>query len=492
MHFARSWPSRDSWILTIVLVLGFVVRFAPALLHPNVIHPDETVQYFEQANRAVTGNGYVPWEYMIGARSWLMPGMLIPVMWLCKIASVSPIGLFAATRAFASALSLACVVSAFYLGRRVGGSLSGLVTATFVALWPEITVMSAHFLADTVCVIPLLLGLVFGYRKDSSSLQLFCAGLAWGLVVVLRPQLAPAIVVAGFWIANIRWERYVPIVLGGIVPLLISGALDYLTWGQFFASTVRYVQVNSSGVADAFGKQPYRQYLTWEARTWGFGIPLIGLTALIGTRKLPLLAVMAAVTLLTFSLVGHKEARFVYPAIPLIFILCGVGTTMIWHHAQSFSPRAKLSAAIALPLFWFAGAADAQTSKTLIERASEEEPILRAFKLINQLPDVCGVGLNRPDEWWRTAHAYLPAGADIYPYERSASNKAVPFNALLMTDQSMPRKPLSANGFGSGQCFEGNVRACVFYRHSPCGAGKPVSADPLPEVEAILRRLGYQ
>lgn len=492
MDFAREWRKRDFGVLTVVLLVAFVVRVVLALLHPNVIHPDETVQYFEQANRAVTGNGYVPWEYIIGARSWLMPGLLIPVMWLCKIAAVSPIGLFVATRVFASALSLVCVVSAFFLGRRVGGSLSGLVAATFVALWPEITVMSAHFLADTVCVIPLLLGLVFGYRKDPSSLQLFCAGLAWGLVVVLRPQLAPAIAVAGFWIANIRWKRYVPIVLGGIVPLLISGALDYLTWGQFFASTVRYVQVNSSGVADAFGKQPYRQYLTWEARTWGFGIPLIGLTALIGTRKLPLLAVMAAVTLITFSLVGHKEARFVYPAIPLIFILCGVGTTMIWHHVRSFSPGAKLSAAIALPLFWFAGAANAQMSKILTERTSEEEPILRAFELINHLPNVCGVGLNRPDEWWRTAHAYLPSDINIYPYERSVGGKFAPFNTVLMIDQSTPKKLLSADGFGNGRCFNGSVRACVFHRHSPCGAGKPVSADPLPEVEAILRRLGYQ
>lgn len=492
MHRAHEWRKRDFWVLTFILVLAFVVRVALALTHPNVIHPDETVQYFEQANRAVTGKGYVPWEYIIGARSWLMPGMLIPVMWLCKIAAVSPIAMFAATRLFASALSLVCVVSAFYLGRRVDGLLSGLVAATFIALWPEITVMSAHFLADTVCVVPLLIGLVFAYRKDPSSLQLFLGGLAWGLVVVLRPQLAPTIIVAGFWIANIQWKRYVSIMLGGIVPLLISGVLDYLTWGQFFASTIRYVSVNSSGVADAFGKQPRWQYLMWEARTWRFGIPLVGLTALIGTRRLPLLAVMAAVILATFSIVSHKEARFVYPAIPLIFILCGVGTAMIWRYVGSFSPRASFSAAIALPLVWFAGAATAQTSKILTERVSEEEPILRAFKLINRLPNVCGVGLNRPDEWWRTSYAYLPSGTDMYPYKRLASNEAAPFNTVLMIDQSTPRKLLLADGFGSGQCFDGNVRACVFYRRFPCSTGTPVRADPLPAVAAILRRLGYQ
>jgi hypothetical protein len=201
---------------------------------------------------------------------------------------------------------------------------------------------------------------------------------------------------------------------------------------------------------------------------------------------------MAAVILATFSVVGHKEARFVYPVVPLVFILCGVGTTMIWRHIKSFGGGLSLAAAMALPLAWLAGAANAQTSKILTERVSEEEPILRGFELINKLPDVCGVGLNRPDEWWRTALAYLPPGTKVYPYDTSTGSTPAPFNTVLMIDQSTPRKVLFANGFDSVGCFNGNVRACVFHRRSQCSAGQPVKADPLPAVAVILRRLGYE
>ena len=36
-------------------------------------HPDEALQYIEQAHRLVFGYGVVPWEFRYDIRSWLIP-----------------------------------------------------------------------------------------------------------------------------------------------------------------------------------------------------------------------------------------------------------------------------------------------------------------------------------------------------------------------------------------------------------------------------------
>ena len=52
-----------------VLLLAAALRLGIAAAYPGVVHPDETIQYLEQAYRVVTGRGLVPWEYEVGARS---------------------------------------------------------------------------------------------------------------------------------------------------------------------------------------------------------------------------------------------------------------------------------------------------------------------------------------------------------------------------------------------------------------------------------------
>src|SRR3546814_19543031 len=55
-----------------IMVLGIVLRIAatwPMSMH----HPDEVIQYLEQAHRLVFGYGVITWEYRYGMRQWLLP-----------------------------------------------------------------------------------------------------------------------------------------------------------------------------------------------------------------------------------------------------------------------------------------------------------------------------------------------------------------------------------------------------------------------------------
>src|ERR1700723_3146688 len=44
---------------------------------PNIIWPDEVFQVTEPAHRVLFGTGIVTWEWALGIRSWLFPGMAL-------------------------------------------------------------------------------------------------------------------------------------------------------------------------------------------------------------------------------------------------------------------------------------------------------------------------------------------------------------------------------------------------------------------------------
>ena len=77
-------------LLAMLCLAAIVARLALSYLLPNVVHADETIQYLEQAYRLVTGHGLVPWEYRIGARSWLLAGAIAPILAFAVQVSTDP------------------------------------------------------------------------------------------------------------------------------------------------------------------------------------------------------------------------------------------------------------------------------------------------------------------------------------------------------------------------------------------------------------------
>ena len=57
------------WLVLAVGVALRIIAFNPYAAH----HPDESIQYLEQAHRLVFGYGVVPWEFRYFIRSWLIP-----------------------------------------------------------------------------------------------------------------------------------------------------------------------------------------------------------------------------------------------------------------------------------------------------------------------------------------------------------------------------------------------------------------------------------
>jgi 4-amino-4-deoxy-L-arabinose transferase-like glycosyltransferase len=480
-----------------VCALALAVRLWLAVSFPNVIHPDETFQYLEQAYRAVTGRGLVPWEYVTGIRSWIIPGLLVPVIAAARLVSPLPDVTLLAVAVTASLASLIIVTSAYVLGRRAAGEAAGLAAALLVALWPEIVVMSPHVLADTVSAIPLTAALAVGYRpgrrSPGGSKAAVVTGALLCLAAVLRPQLLPAIAVAGVWIAGFNLRRYIVMAAGAVPVLIVFGAIDWWTWGKPFVSIVRYVKVNEGGVAASFGVQPLRFYVFEEGHIWLVGAPVIAAAALAGVRRLPMLGVMAALILLVFSSIGHKEYRFVYPALPLLFTLCGVGTVEIARWVARWRPRWRPAAVAAmLALAWTGTVAVAALSPRLSEKLRNSRSALAAIRAINADPGVCGVAVVPALKWTDTGTIRFRDDIRLYRAAAPVGNSRA-YNAILAigegqsTDASFP-------GFHKVFCnlYSPGPEACFLKRETTCHPTRDgqLEAEPTPAVKALLPKLG--
>ena len=70
----------DRVIIGVILVCAFALRLAVSIAVPNIHWPDEILQVTEPAHRIVFGTGIVAWEWLVGIRSWLLPGVFAGLM----------------------------------------------------------------------------------------------------------------------------------------------------------------------------------------------------------------------------------------------------------------------------------------------------------------------------------------------------------------------------------------------------------------------------
>ena len=144
------------------LTAGFLLRLISIIAVPNINQADEVFQTLEQAHRIVYGFGLVPWEFEVGARSFLMPGALAALMWASRLFDAGPIYYLLVVHAMLSLLSTACILVVFLWGERFFGFITALVCAGIVAFSTDLIyfgpraspeVVSAH-LVLVACYLP--------------------------------------------------------------------------------------------------------------------------------------------------------------------------------------------------------------------------------------------------------------------------------------------------------------------------------------------------
>lgn len=475
----------SAWVLAALLLLATVLRLVPTWFQPTLDHPDEIFQTMEQAHRLVYGSGLVPWEFRLGARSWLLPGVIAALMQLAQFLGDGP-GYYLPVVYLAFAfLGAVPVVCCFLWSRRFFGLTGAIIGGAVVAVAPDLVYFGARTLSEVVAshvLVAALYVLAPGYLVTCRR-RLIAGGALLSLSFILRFHLGPAIALAVLWVACVAPRLRLPMIAAGVLAMVaIDAVFDMLTLGAPLAAIWRNFLYNIGyGVSSNFGESRHLLYVVFEYAIWQDKLFMLGLLALIGAWRLPLLAAVAITIVVVHSAIPHKEYRFIFPAVELIAVLAGTGlaqctTSIATWMERSIGPAARWR-------FWIAGLAitcwcliafDVWSSPFFNFYRSRSSGNLLAASFVARLPNVCGIGLYNDRTWGPSGgYTYLHRALPLYWFETEADLAAnFGYDTLIYT------KPLASDlGFERLACFG---KVCVARRHRRC-VPTPMARLPLPE-----------
>jgi hypothetical protein len=299
-------------------------------LFPNIHQSDEIFQYQEQAFQLVDGYGVVPWEYIEGTRAWHVPGLLAGLLWLAERlpggAALWPI----LTAITLSVLSLSIVwVTAAY-GRWLWGLPGAVLAGGLGVVWFEFVYFAPKTLTTPMSTHLMLVGLLvlgLGLKRVSRN-RLILGGALLGTAFVVRPQLAPGLVVLAIGIIWIHGRRRSAgwVMLGGGGALMLFGLIDLFAFDYPYQWLAQSIDLNiTRNMTGQFGTDPWYWYFRIILRVWLYAAPVLLVLFLIGAKKLLMPGIAAAVIVLSHTVIAHKEYRFIYAAVVLALIVGAAG-----------------------------------------------------------------------------------------------------------------------------------------------------------------------
>jgi hypothetical protein len=385
-------------LLPLVLLVGLVLRIGLALTTNTIVHADELMQYLEPAHRLVFKVGVTTWEYRYGIRSWIIPGFIAVILEALRAVGLGrPEAYDPAIRIAFCLVSLSLSFNIYRTARIVVDERAARVALILASGWYELLYYAHKPLADALSIYALFAALPFAMKQAHSRGAAFAFGFLCGLVLALRFQMAPAVIVV-LAVAAWRWRRLRGWALAGLAAMIAaSGLLDAYTWGVPFSSVVINLQLNLfAHVADAYSTAPPSYYLFVLAVTSG-GLVVLGVAGLVMWRRTawPLLAVGFAI-LAGFSAIAHKEPRFVFGIVP--FALIGLGALAAWFVREDRRPvRAARWAVAGVTLAALAVSMTGLTGRLPMERLVYRDPILGrddtrdAYRFLSRQSDLTGV-----------------------------------------------------------------------------------------------------
>ena len=374
--------------LLILLLIALALRLFAASI-PGFHHPDAVFQYIEPAQRLLTGEGVVTWEWRVGSRGWLIPWFdAAPLAFGQWLTPVPGLDLYL-VRLLAALLSLASVWAAWTIGARISrphALLAGLVAAT----WFEFPYFAAQTLSEPLAVSAALPAAALLTASAPTRRALTLAGLLLGLASLARPQYAPALGVLVLVAQGRAWRMaFPPVLIGGLAALVLGAAADLAAGAAPLAWLLVTVRENiAAGKAASYGTSPVYAYLGWLGVMWRWWLPVVLLGLVPGRRAAPALFWMAVVDLALHSVIAHKEYRFIWLSTATLLLVASLG----W--AQLLQNRPRLFAGMAVA--WIAASAVLATTglgSDLTQRNRAGSVLFAAFA---RDPASCGVAVIGP------------------------------------------------------------------------------------------------
>lgn len=376
--------------LVAIFVLGLIARGIIAPLTPGFVHPDEHQQYVEFPFGMVHGYNVQYWEQERGIRHYLYPATVAAAISVMDAVGIGdPLVQSAALRTALSGGVLLVIMLFAWRWLHEGKTAAAFCLALMAAASPDLIFMTTRTLSETAATIPFLLAL---YCFDKRPLV---AGLLLGAMFAIRLQCVFFIPAVGLTALGqdlynkIPWKqsKLLWLSIGLTLSLLVVGAIDYFTFGAWFHTARQSIAAQVvEDIASDFGVEPWYYYLYMITINVVTASPLL-LIALLVVHRYPLYVMPAVMFILGHSLVGHKEFRFIWPTVPLLFILASLALQELLERIETKSGRISFAALFAL---CFLGGA-AWHAKLIDWRPRPSTIGVRTLAMVGRQDDIQGV-----------------------------------------------------------------------------------------------------
>lgn len=419
-----------AFVALMVLALAFRVPIALLTVYH---HADEVWQYIEPAYGLITGDWIRTWDIRLGIRSWLIPLILLPPVWLGH--ALDPAGELhlVLPRLLMAVASLGTVWAGWVLGLRLSRT-HAIVTGFVAAVWIDFAYFAPRTSSDTLSVLAILPGLALlcRFRDTGNPRQALAAGFLLGLGFIARFPLGPALAIPFLWAGRMEFRRAWAPLLGGAALAVLCDVVANAVMGQapllWIARNVLANVVENR--SHAFGVETAEWYLRVLVWQWQY-IAIALIPALVfGARRYPMLLLMALAVIAVHSAVGHKEYRFILLGVSLLILIAAIGSVdlVAWWAARNsklVSGKTVVSgkAVAAIMALWLAASVQVAAVEPFSINWGVGKAPLRALRTIREQPGLCGMATYKI--------------RDVPFVSRAVLNRDVP--ALLINTQAAAR-----------------------------------------------------
>lgn len=490
-----EWNRTDRLALAVLLALAVVLRLGVAWQLPSIVHPDETWDYLEKAYKLAFGQGIDTWRYEYGMRPLFFPALLGAAMRVGHALGGSYDAALAGVSVLMALLSLPAVAVAYLWGRRAAGLVGGVICGALGAVWYEFLYFSPHALTEVLAADLLLpAAYLLAFAAPGARGRPAAAAALLVMAAYARPQVAPAVAVVGAWLlfararGEIAWAAS-----GGVCMFALLGVLDWISFGHPFQSIAMmlYSELYMK-VASYYGEDPFFHFFRLMFHYWGGAFALVVALAAAGARRLPLPAAMALALLVAHTMIGHKEYRFIYPAIMLGMLLAGVGSAMVLERlvpalrVPERGPRMVALVTGLAVLFWSVTSLALATQGPFRREWQRVAGRIAASREVARLPEVCGIGFWKIDGGSFSRHMAVAHRVPMFGISTPSrfAADAVSFNVLLAPDDALPPDGIFAlrrcffDGYAPPGANQRRAHVCVLTRPGSCAPGAVNDPDP--------------
>ncbi len=426
----RERDFRAEVLLGASLAIGLALRLWLAFNDDGVYWPDEIFQSLEPAHQQVFGYGLIPWEFVEGARNWALPGAIAAVLKICSTVGLDhPRQYLGVVRGLFAVGGTATALGCYRLARAYQARplFAAAAAALFCGLAPAIY-FAPRAMSETAAALPATFGLALALDPRSRRSAVITGASLLGLSVMLRLQCGVFCVgLLAILLARKRYGAVRDCALTLGVFAFLFGLLDHLTWAQapgarfdgWFHSALKYLQFNLiENRASGWGVSPWSYYLQKLANSSKVAaVPLFGLS-LLAFRRARGLVLLALLFLALHSAIGHKELRFLFPLLPLLCALTGIGLGCV---PPTVARWALLPLTLASAL-WSAATFHQLTFRQVgqyPERGSQSAyddfgPVNRMLLAAHDQADLCGVRIDAASLAWTGGASYLHRKVPLY------------------------------------------------------------------------------